>query len=523
MSFPLVGPGREQIRTASTKSLARASLRDQMRRFLAPILATCFTAGISCLASEPAAGAHFPRPLSEYAVTNSPSIVTVLTSRFQEEPFNLVATVIFILAILHTFLAPFFTKLSHRYEAEHRERTNGSDEVSFRAQVFHFLGEVEAIFGIWIIPLLIAITISKGWSSAKHYFHSGLNFTEPLFVVVIMAIAASRPILRFAEQLMSGVARIGKQSAAAWWLSILTVAPVLGSFITEPAAMTIGAILLGQKFYDRKPSATFAYATLGLLFVNVSIGGVLTNFAAPPVLMVAGKWGWGTAHMLTTFGWKAVLAIVTSNCLYYFIFRKEFARMLPAVTSDGDAADIRENRNDPIPFWITAVHIVFLAWTVLNSHYPSFFIGGFLFYLAFSEATEHHQNELRLRQPLMVGFFLAGLVVHGGLQGWWLEPVLSRLDKIPLLLGATVLTGFNDNAAITYLASLVPSFSPELKYAVMAGALAGGGLTVIANAPNPAGQSILSKFFPDGVSPVKLFLGALAPTVIAVLCFLIFS
>jgi Na+/H+ antiporter NhaD/arsenite permease-like protein len=121
----------------------------------------------------------------------------------------------------------------------------------------------------------------------------------------------------------------------------------------------------------------------------------------------------------------------------------------------------------------------------------------------------------------LVGFFLAGLVVHGGLQGWWIEPVLSRLGEKPLFFGAAVLTAFNDNAAITYLATLVPGFSEEMKYAVVAGAVVGGGLTVIANAPNPAGQSILGRFFPDGISPVKLFLGALLPTVIVGAAFLL--
>jgi hypothetical protein len=164
--------------------------------------------------------------------------------------------------------------------------------------------------------------------------------------------------------------------------------------------------------------------------------------------------------------------------------------------------------------------VLFLIWTVMNNHYPVMFIGAFLFYLAFTEATEPHQDVVRLRPALLVGFFLAGLVVHGGLQGWWIEPVLTRLGELPLFFGALGLTAFNDNAAITYLASLVPNFGPALQYAVVAGAVVGGGLTVIANAPNPAGQSILSRFFPDGVSAGRLLLGALLPTAIMALAFL---
>ena len=127
---------------------------------------------------------------------------------------------------------------------------------------------------------------------------------------LIMSIAASRPVMVLAQDVMGVLARLGKNSVGAWWLSILTLGPLLGSFITEPAAMTVSALLLAGKFYDRHPSRTLAYATLGLLFVNVSIGGTLTHFAAPPVLMVAGKWGWDMAYMFLHFGDKAVLSVI---------------------------------------------------------------------------------------------------------------------------------------------------------------------------------------------------------------------
>jgi hypothetical protein len=173
-----------------------------------------------------------------------------------------------------------------------------------------------------------------------------------------------------------------------------------------------------------------------------------------------------------------------------------------------------------VPGWIIAVHLGFLAWTVLVGHTPALFVGGFLVFLAFTHATAPYQSPLNLRPALLVGFFLAGLVVHGALQQWWIEPVLGRLPALPLFAGAMALTAFNDNAAITYLASLVPGFTPELRYAVMAGAVAAGGLTVIANAPNPAGQAVLGRYFPDGVSPLRLFAGAALPTGIVAVCFL---
>lgn len=465
----------------------------------------------------------FPLPLTAYPAPENATLLETLALRARTQPFNVVATSLFFLAILHTFFASRFTRLAHTFEREHEQRLKSEGaaakpaarrNVSFKAEIFHFLGEVEAVFGAWVVPLLLAIIAARGWSTAKDYFERDLNFTEPTFVVVIMTIAASRPIVGLAERVMATFAGLGKGSVTAWWLSILIIGPILGSLITEPAAMTISALLLADRFYARQPRPAFAYATLGLLFVNVSVGGTLTHFAAPPVLMVASRWNWDTAHMLTHFGWKAVLGIAVATTAYALVFRGELRRLsaVPQATASSN--------RPPVPLWVTLVHVLFLGWTVFNSHTPAFFIGGFLFYLAFLQATEPHQDDTRLRPALLVGFFLAGLVVHGGLQGWWIEPVLTRLDRVPLFLGATALTAFNDNAAITYLASLVPGFSPALKYAVVAGAVVGGGLTVIANAPNPAGQSILGKFFPDGVAAGRLFVGALLPTALMAAAFL---
>lgn len=262
--------------------------------------------------------------------------------------------------------------------------------------------------------------------------------------------------------------------------------------------MTIAALLLARQFYVLKPSARFCYATLGLLFVNVSVGGTFTHFAAPPVLMVAGPWKWDTAYMFTHFGWKALIGIIAATTIYYAVFRRELA----ALDKARRAASARPDRSRadpvPVPAWITAVQLAFMGFTVLVAHYPPLFIGGFLFFLAFTQATAHHQGKIDLKPPFLVGFFLGGLVVHGGLQGWWIEPVLKSMTAVPLFVAATLLTAVNDNAAITYLATLVPGFTEALKYAVVAGAVTGGGLTVIANAPNPAGQTILQRFFPRG-------------------------
>jgi hypothetical protein len=149
------------------------------------------------------------------------------------------------------------------------------------------------------------------------------------------------------------------------------------------------------------------------------------------------------------------------------------------------------------------------------------FIGGFLFFIGFAKATAPYQSRIDLKSPLLVGFFLGGLVIHGGLQGWWIEPLLASLSDVPLFIGAAALTAFNDNALITYLATLVPNLAEPLKVAVVGGAVAGGGLTVIANAPNPAGQALLSRFFDGAIVPGALLLGALPATIITALALLL--
>ncbi|HET9596773.1 MAG TPA: putative Na+/H+ antiporter [Anaeromyxobacteraceae bacterium] len=463
--------------------------------------------------TPPAAGSAFPLPLDAYAGDAGLPLAEVLSRRAAADPLNVVAAALFLCAIVHTFLAPALLAASHRLRHRlHAERGEGAH--SIRVELLHLLGEIEVVFGAWVAPLLLVLAWREG-PRAPERFLGDVHFTEPVFVVVIMAVASSRPVLAFAEAVLGAAARAAGGSPRAWWLAVLTLGPLLGSLVTEPAAMVISALLLSRRVLALAPSAAFRYATLGLLFVNVSVGGTLTHFAAPPVLMVAGRFGWSTPFMLSHFGWKAALGIVVSNAVYALAFRRELSALAER------ARDVAAPPPPGVPAWIVGVHVAFLALLVYASHSPAVLIGAFLFFLAFHRATAPHQQPLDLRSPLLVGFFLAGLVIHGAGQAWWIEPVLSRLDALPLFFGATVLTAFNDNAAITYLASLVPSFTPALQYAVVTGAVTGGGLTVIANAPNPAGQATLASHFPDGVKPSGLLLGALLPTVVVGACFLL--
>ena len=254
------------------------------------------------------------------------------------------------------------------------------------------------------------------------------------------------------------------------------------------------------------------YFALGVLFVNISIGGTLTSFAAPPVLMVAATWQWDSAFMLATFGWKAAIAVLINATLAVFLLRKYLSDQSKTTTAE---------MKKPVPIALTIVHIGFLVGVVMLAHHPVAFLGLFLMFLGITQAYERHQNPLIIKEALLVAFFLAGLVVLGGLQQWWLQPLVANMSPKVLFFGATALTAVTDNAALTYLGSLITGISDQAKYSLVAGAVAGGGLTMIANAPNPAGVALLKRGFSDeSIGAGGLFVGALLPTAIAIAAFI---
>lgn len=467
---------------------------------------------------------QFPLPLSAYEDEHLSTIWAVLHHRCTVEPLNVLATVIFFCAIVHMCSASWFRRVaSRREETQHLEwlssaKKEGEEKrpLRFSTVVLHYLGEFEAVFGVWVVPLLGSITLVKGWEPTKAVLESSAHFNEVVFVVVVMAIASSQPVLYLAERALSFVAKTAGGGPAAWWVSILTIGPLFGSFITEPAAMTICALLLGQHFYRYRPSTVLSYATIGLLFSNISVGGVLTDFAAPPVVMVASSWGWSTAYVFTTFGWKAIGGVCFSTLGYFYLFRREFRVLRERVTTYESNHPVLEK---PTPSLVTLGNLGFLAWSVANARSPVLVIGGFLFFLAFVDATRQFQRSISLRTPLMVGFFLGGLVVHGIYQAWWIEPILLRLSEGALLLSSVALSVVNDNAAITYLASMVPHFPDTSRYVLVSGAIAAGGVTVLANAPNPAGNALLSRYFEGGISQMGLFLAAFFPLVVHLMFF----
>lgn len=414
---------------------------------------------------------------------------------------EILASTLFGIAVLHTFCVKRFATWAHHAEAG-----------SVKYHLLHFLAETEVVFGLWAAALFAGIAaVTRSFTEAIHYIDS-LNFTEPKFVFVIMVVAATRPVVQLAEQLICWVARLlPLKESNAFYIAALSFGPLLGSFITEPAAMTLLALVLKRRYFDNGISTKFAYATLGLLFVNVSIGGTLTHFAAPPVLMVAAKWNWGTDYMFTHFGWRAASSCVLSTLIVAWCFRHDLSRLAPV-----------SDNSTHLPVWLTIAHLATLAVVVAFAHHPDVFFGVFVLFLGLVTATQKYQDSLKLKEGLLVGFFLAGLVTLGSLQAYWLKPLIQSLNGSALFFGATGLTAITDNAALTYLGSLVEGISDELKYALVAGAVTGGGLTVIANAPNPAGAGILGSarvFKGHGISPAGLFLGALFPTAVAIVFF----
>ena len=408
------------------------------------------------------------------------------------------ASTIFALAVLHTFSTAYFETLAKSHPKH--------------AGLLHLLGEVEIVFGFWAAILIVFLALVDDLETARHYA-STRNFTEALFVFAIMVVAGSKPILNFVTHILHAIGKVLQtvlrtKSTPTLYFLTLSITPVLGSFITEAAAMTLAAFLLRDLVYRHSCSKLMLFGTLGVLFVNISIGGTLTNFAAPPVLMVASAWNWDSAFMMSHFGIESCIAILINALLITCLLRKEFVEPKSKTSLD------------KTPIAVTLVHLLFLVGVVVFAHDPVIFMWLLLFFIGYTTAYPKYQSPLILREALLVGFFLAGLVVLGGLQEWWLQPILQNMSPTAVFYGALGLTALTDNAALTYLGSLVTGTSLEFKLALVGGAVAGGGLTVIANAPNPAGLAILRPYFPNAaVSAGMLLLAAIPPTLVTILAY----
>lgn len=457
-------------------------------------------------------------PLRVYNNEPSGNPEKIIAFRAEAAPLNIISSIIFLLAVVHVLFSRRILHYSEALEERASRLSKTSSEYKsahFWAEIVHFFGEVEIIFGIWVIPLLLASTYLYGWQASIEYLNSR-DYDEPVAVAVIMLIAASQPFIAPVEKLIGWLAHFFKNRAASYWLILMTLGPMAGSFVTEAGAMIMTGALLIKHFFSHPVSTRLAYATLGALFTNISLGGILTAFASPPALMVSKIWQWNSLYMLQIFGWKSALSILLTNLILLWYFRDEFK----ALAKSHAKSPPKPAKN--IPLWVTAIHIIFLIGVVLNMTEPVIVAGLCFIFLGFYQASMPYQSPLPLKPALLVGFFIASLVILGGLQDWWIGPLLENASPHALLGITLSVAPFTDNAALAYLASFIPNLTLSHKYAVIVGAVCTAGTTVIGNAPNPAGYQLLSPHFPGGISAKNLLLGALLPALVSICIFLIF-
>lgn len=425
-----------------------------------------------------------------------------------------ISTLIFLCALIHAFFTPYI----HEYalKLKQKKRYAQPSKYHFFTEVVYLFGELEIVFGIWLIPLLLAFGFIEGFSALTNYL-SSISYTESLFIMVIVVVIGSKPIIIFSEKILEYFARLGGDTGASWWWVILTIGPILAVILKEPGALALCAILLGKKFFQYTPSRSFSYATVALCLANVSVAGTLTSFSSRSLLLVTSRLEWSTLDLISKFGWKAIVGILTVNSLVFLIYRKEFKnfpKRIPALE--------KEEKKNLIPYWITICHLILLTIVVIFHGYPILFIGAFLLFLAFYQITIFYQSSLHLRSALLVGFFFASLLIHGELQGWWIAPFLQSLSYGALIVASFFLSAFVDNAIVTYFSLEIFPVDAIKHYYVVSGAMAAGGLTIIASASNPIAFSVLRFHFPKRISFPRLFCFALMPSLIFLFFFWVF-
>ncbi|KRH78642.1 hypothetical protein FERRO_16340 [Ferrovum sp. JA12] len=401
---------------------------------------------------------------------------------------------VLVLTLLHSLLASYFLLLEKFFPRQKR--------------LLHALTEIEIIFPLWAVILCCIIFFKEGTSSLIDYIES-LHFTEALFIIAIMTVAGTQPILIVIENFLIGaVKKLPFKPAITIFCITLTVLPLLGSFITEPAAMTVAVLLLKQTIFSKIHSEKLKYAILAILLVNISIGGALTPFAAPPILMVAEAWQWNLSFMFSHFALNILFIVCLNTLVGLGLFFKEIDQIKYSFSLTARAVN---------PF-IVLTHILFIVVIMVFSHSPLIFLGLLVLFIAFTQFFSIHQTPLLLKESALVGLFLASLIVIESKQSGWLSPIISSMKYYQVYVGSALITAVTDNAALTYLGTLLPNPPENFKLALVKGAIAGGGLTLIANAPNPiAGKFLKPYFVHHRILAKELFKSALVPTLITLL------
>jgi hypothetical protein len=428
---------------------------------------------------------------------------------------------IFICAVVHTYLTTTFYSLHLKYKSKSGRSQKKSKIYRSLSEIFYFLSEVELVFGFWIIPLVIGLFFVSKIGTTIAYLETR-DYTYALYMTVVVAFASTRPIIVFAETILAYISRLGGNNAKSWWWTILTVGPLLVTILKEPGAMTITSILLAKTCFPFIKKMKFRYKTLALLFINISLGGLLAPHTSRSLFLVARAENWDFIYTFFRFGWKSMLIILINNSVFYFLFRKDFVKDSSALV-----AYLEQEKKERPPLWLTGIHLFFLLAIVLSSEYPPIFLGCFFLFLGIHRVTFHYQgNEqgpLHLMPAILVGFFFASLLIHGELQRWWAVHLLQGLNFAGSLVMSSFLSAVIDNAVVLYFLDQVEPLSETILYAIVVGAMSSGSLTLMANGPNLIGYTNLKKFFRRNISLVSLFFAALPPTLIALFIFWIFS
>lgn len=457
-------------------------------------------------------------------------VFELLSNRIETQPENLLFTLIFLLAVIHSFVAPLLLKAASKRIRRHEmpidpvaggskseipKRTGHFSKETFFWEMVYFFGEIEVVFGLWAIPLLLSMVWFFDWDTPVAYIKSN-HYTEAAYLFVSMAIAATYPVIRFVEQVSEKVMGWFEDTPLTWWMTLLTLGPLFASYLKDTSMMTIVAILLMRHFYIFRPPLKLALATQSLLFVNMGVAGSLTSVASPTALLVSGPWGWDTGFMFFTFGWKAMVGIITVNVVYWFLFRESFA----ALNRKAKTMFLQKVEVVDVPFWVTGVHLAFLVWVILTNNEPALYLGAFVLFLGFYQATHPYQIALSLRVPILIAFFVASLELHASLQGWWAEAFLESFKEQVLPFVALVLTTICHNSMVVYLATFVPHLTDRAKEAYFSGAIAASGLTLISSGANLIGYKVLSQAFDEPIAPSTIFIYSFLPTFIMLAIFL---
>lgn len=422
------------------------------------------------------------------------------------------ATLLFFFSIVHTFLTPWFY---NRFQICQHRKTIFPErwkKYLWLSECYRLLGKVEIVFILWAVPLFLLFLCTEGYKMTISYFNSR-NYIFSLFIIIMLILLESRPIVYLSERIFSSIAKIGKQSPRCWWWTLMIATPLSSVLLKETGAMIIATALLARNFYKFSPSTRFAYATMGLLFSNISLGGLTTGLSSRALFIILPSVKWGNGFILKYFCWKAIIAMLVSTTVYYLIFRKEFARFPKLVTG---SSSVKEH----IPKWIICVHILLICAVILARFVPLLMVAILMFYLGFQKFTIFYQRPIRIGKACFVGLFYAGLVIFGELQEWWVLELMHRMSDFGYMMTSYVLSIFLDNALVNYLVHNLPVATDCFLYLVIAGCMSAGGLTIISNIPNIVGYLALRPFFPSSSFSLGwLFLFALGPSIIAVMTF----